>query len=143
DAQYVGEDGERHRPVMLHRAILGSLERFIGVLIEHYAGRFPLWLAPLQVVVATITSDADAYAAEVAARLRAVGLRAETDTRNEKINYKVREHSHAKIPVIAVVGKREAAEETLALRRLGGETQELVTLEEGLRSLAAEAAPPA
>ena len=143
DAQYVGEVGERHRPVMLHRAILGSLERFIGVLIEHYAGRFPLWLAPLQVVVATITSDADAYAAEVAARLRAVGLRAETDTRNEKINYKVREHSHAKIPVIAVVGKREAAEETLALRRLGGETQELVTLEEGLRSLAAEAAPPA
>ena len=93
--------------------------------------------------MATITSDADAYAAEVAARLRAVGLRAETDTRNEKINYKVREHSHAKIPVIAVVGKREAAEETLALRRLGGETQELVTLEEGLRSLAAEAAPPA
>ena len=119
DATYIGEDGEKHRPVMLHRAILGSMERFLGVLIEHHAGAFPLWLAPVQVVVATITSDADDYALEVAAALRKAGLRVETDLRNEKVGYKVREHSLAKVPVIAVVGRREAEEGKVALRRLG------------------------
>jgi threonyl-tRNA synthetase len=112
DASYVGEDGERHRPVMLHRAILGTFERFIGILIEHHAGRFPLWLAPVQAVVATIVSDADDYAREVAASLQAAGLRVETDLRNEKINYKVREHSLANVPNLLVVGKREAEERT-------------------------------
>ena len=142
DAEYVGEDGQKHRPVMLHRAILGSLERFIGVLIEHYAGHFPLWLAPVQVVVATITSDADGFAEAAAARLRAAGLRVETDLRNEKINYKVREHSLAKVPVIAVVGRREAETGQLALRRLGSDGQSVVPLEEAARSLASEALPP-
>jgi len=143
DAEYVAEDGSKKRPVMLHRAILGSFERFIGILIENYAGKFPLWLAPVQVVVATITSDADAYAEEVVARMKARGLRAVVDTRNEKINYKVREHSHAKVPVIAVVGKREAEEQTLALRRLGTEkTQEVLALAEALDTLSKEAAPP-
>ncbi len=108
DANYIGEDGQRHRPVMLHRAIFGSLERFIAILIEQHAGRFPLWLAPVQARVLTITSDADAYAGEVLAALAAAGLRAEADLANEKINYKVREHSLAKIPVLLVVGKREA-----------------------------------
>ena len=125
DASYVGEDGQRHRPVMLHRAILGTFERFIGILIEHHAGRFPLWLAPVQVVVATIVSDADDYAEQVAAELRAAGLRVETDLRNEKINYKVREHSLAKVPVLLVVGKREADEGTVAIRRLGSQGQEV------------------
>jgi threonyl-tRNA synthetase len=142
DATYIGEDGQRHRPVMLHRAILGSLERFIGVLIEHYAGAFPLWLAPVQVVVATITSDADDYAAAAAARLRKAGLRVETDLRNEKVGYKVREHSLAKVPVIAVVGRREADEGKVALRRLGSNAQEVVTLEEAAPLLATEATPP-
>ena len=142
DAEYVGEDGQKHRPVMLHRAILGSLERFIGVLIENYAGAFPLWLAPVQVVVATITSDADGYAQEAAAKLRAAGLRVETDLRNEKINYKVREHSLAKTPVIAVVGRREAEEGKVALRRLGSTDQQIVGLEEAVRMLADEALPP-
>ncbi|MCW3797879.1 threonine--tRNA ligase [Sphingomonas sp. BN140010] len=143
DASYVGEDGERHRPVMLHRAIFGSYERFIGILIEHYAGKFPLWLAPTQVVVATIVSDADGYAADVAARLRAAGLRVETDTRNEKINYKVREHSLAKVPLLLVVGKREAEEGTVALRRLGSEERQLVmSLDEALAAIAAEAVAP-
>ena len=119
DAAYIGEDGGRHRPVMLHRAILGSFERFIGILIEHYAGDFPLWLAPVQVVVATITNDADDYAREVAHALRAAGLRVELDLRNEKISYKVREHSLAKVPVILAVGRREAEERTVAVRRLG------------------------
>src|SRR5580658_6382564 len=108
DAEYVAEDGSKQRPVMLHRAILGTFERFLGILIENVAGHFPLWLAPVQVVVATITSDADAFAETAAARLRAAGLRVETDLRNEKINYKIREHSLAKAPVIAVVGRREA-----------------------------------
>jgi threonyl-tRNA synthetase len=125
DASYVGEDGNRHRPVMLHRAILGTFERFIGILIEHHAGRFPLWLAPVQVVVATIVSDADDYALEVAAELRKAGLRVETDLRNEKINYKVREHSLAKVPNLLVVGKREAEEGTVAVRRLGSQGQML------------------
>jgi threonyl-tRNA synthetase len=143
DAHYIGEDGQRHRPVMLHRALLGSMERFVGVLIEHYAGHLPLWLAPLQAVVATITSDADAFAGQVQAALADAGLRAETDLRNEKINYKVREHSLAKVPVILVVGKKEAAEGTVALRRLGGEKQEVLALTEAVNRLKAEAAVPA
>jgi threonyl-tRNA synthetase len=143
DASYVGEDGAKHRPIMLHRAIFGSYERFIGILIEHHAGRFPLWLAPVQAVVATIVSDADAYAEEVAAKLRAAGLRAETDLRNEKINYKVREHSLAKVPLLLVVGKREAEEGTVAVRRLGSdERQQMMSLDEALAAFAAEAVPP-
>ncbi|MDD9878959.1 MAG: threonine--tRNA ligase [Magnetovibrio sp.] len=143
DASYVGEDGEKHRPVMLHRAILGSFERFIGILIEHFAGRFPLWLAPLQIVVATITNESDAYAREVQAQAEAAGLRAELDLRNEKINYKIREHSHAKVPVILVVGAREADEGTVAMRRLGGKQQEVLALDDALARLKAEAASPA
>ena len=142
DAEYVGEDGGRHRPVMLHRAILGSMERFIGVLIEHYAGRFPLWLAPLQVVVTTITNDADAYAGEVAAALKKAGLRVQLDTRNEKINLKVREHSLQKVPVLVVVGNREAETRAVALRRLGGKDQEVLPLDDALRILSEEARPP-
>ncbi len=142
DASYVGEDGERHRPVMLHRAILGTFERFIGILIEHHAGRFPLWLAPVQAVVATIVSDADAYAGELAAQLTAAGLRAEADLRNEKINYKVREHSLAKVPVMLVVGRREAEARTVAIRRLGEERQETLALAEAVARLRAEATPP-
>jgi threonyl-tRNA synthetase len=143
DASYVGEDGAKHRPVMLHRAILGSFERFIGILIEHYAGRLPLWLAPVQVVVATITSEADAYAAEVAGFLRARGLRAVVDIRNEKINYKVREHSLAKVPVMAVVGRSEIEARTVALRRLGAKDQEILALADAGNRLADEAASPA
>jgi threonyl-tRNA synthetase len=142
DATYIGEDGQKHRPVMLHRAICGSMERFIGVLIEHYAGAFPLWLAPVQAVVATITSDADDYASQAAAALRKAGLRVETDLRNEKVGYKVREHSLAKVPVIAVVGRREAEEGKVALRRLGSTEQAVVTLEEAVAALAKEATPP-
>jgi threonyl-tRNA synthetase len=142
DAEYVGEDGQKHRPVMLHRAILGSFERFLGILIENFAGAFPLWLSPVQVVVATITSDADPYAEDVAAKLRAAGLRVEVDVSNEKINYKIRQHSLAKIPVIAVVGRKEAEERKVALRRLGGETQQVLTLDEALAKLGEEATPP-
>jgi threonyl-tRNA synthetase len=142
EASFVGEDGAKHRPVMLHRAILGSLERFTGVLIEHYAGAFPLWLAPVQAVVATITSDADDYAISLAAKLRAAGLRVETDLRNEKVGYKVREHSLAKVPVIAVVGRREAEEGKVALRRLGSDGQSLLSAEEAVAALALEATPP-
>ncbi len=142
DATYIGEDGQKHRPVMLHRAICGSMERFIGVLIEHYAGAFPLWLAPVQAVVATITSDADDYAGRAAAAMRKAGLRVETDLRNEKVGYKVREHSLAKVPVIAVVGRREAEEGKVALRRLGSNDQTVVTLEEAVAALAKEATPP-
>src|SRR3712207_5342679 len=142
DATYVGEDGERHRPVMLHRAILGTFERFIGILIEHYAGRFPAWLAPVQAVVATIVSDADDYADEVVDRLKAAGIRAEADLRNEKINYKVREHSLSKVPYLLVVGKREAEEGTVAVRRLGQEGQQVVKLEEIVARLRTEATPP-
>ena len=143
DATFVGEDGEKHRPVMLHRAVFGSYERFIGILIEHYAGRFPVWLAPTQAVVATIVSDADAYARDVAARLSTAGFRVEADTRNEKINYKVREHSLAKVPLLLVVGKREAEEGTVALRRLGSEDrQQALTLDEALALLRDEATPP-
>ena len=143
-ASYIGEDDQRHVPVMLHRAVFGSMERFIGILIEHFAGRFPLWLSPTQVVVATITSDADGYAEDVAAKMRAAGIRVETDLRNEKINYKVREHSVGKIPVIAVVGKREAEEGNVALRRLGDESrrQEILSLDEAVLALSHEALPP-
>ncbi|QQQ19873.1 threonine--tRNA ligase [Brevundimonas vitis] len=142
DAEYVGEDGQKHRPVMLHRAILGSFERFIGILIENYAGAFPLWLAPVQAVVATITSDADDYAREVTARFKAAGLRVETDLRNEKVGYKVREHSVGKVPVIAVVGRNEAAEGQVAIRRLGSQAQTVVSIEEAIRILTEEATPP-
>ena len=142
DASYVGADGERHRPVMLHRAILGTFERFIGILIEHHAGRFPLWLAPVQAVVATIVSDADDYAEQVAAELRKAGLRVETDLRNEKINYKVREHSLAKVPNLLVVGKREAEEGTIALRRLGSQGQQILELSVAVEALVKEASPP-
>jgi threonyl-tRNA synthetase len=142
DATYIAEDGQKHRPVMLHRAILGSLERFTGVLIEHHAGAFPLWLAPVQVVVATITSAADDYARTATTALRKAGLRVETDIRNEKVGYKVREHSLAKVPVIAVVGQREAEEGKVALRRLGSDRQQIVSLEEAVAMLAAEATPP-
>src|SRR5688572_6062444 len=142
DAFYIGEDGEKHRPVMLHRAILGTFERFIGILIEHYAGKLPLWLAPVQAVVATIVSDADDYAGEVLAKLRAAGIRAEADLRNEKINYKVREHSVQKIPHLLVVGKREAEEGTIALRTLGAEHQKVMSLDEAIALLRAEATPP-
>ncbi|WP_370236698.1 threonine--tRNA ligase, partial [Brevundimonas sp.] len=141
-AEYVGEDGAKHRPVMLHRAILGSFERFIGIMIENYAGAFPLWLAPVQAVVATIVSDADDYAKEVAAKFKAAGLRVETDLRNEKVGYKVREHSVGKVPVIAVVGKSEAEEGKVALRRLGSQGQEIVSVEEAIRMLTEEATPP-
>lgn len=142
DASYVGEDGERHRPVMLHRAIFGSYERFIGILIEHFAGKLPTWLAPVQAVVATIVSDADDYAREVVAKLQAAGIRVESDLRNEKINYKVREHSLAKVPNLLVVGKREAEESTVALRVLGSQGQTMLSLDEAIERLKAEALAP-
>ncbi len=143
DANYIGEDGQKHRPVMLHRAIFGSLERFIGVMIENYAGKFPFWLAPVQVVVTTITSDADDYARKVKAAVDAAGLRGEIDLRNEKINYKVREHSLKKVPVMLVVGKREAENGSVAIRRLGQEKQEVLALDEALNRLESEAVSPA
>ena len=142
EASYIGEDGAKHRPVMLHRAILGSFERFIAILIENYGGRLPLWLSPVQLAVATITSEADDYAEEVAARLRQAGLRVIVDARNEKINYKVREHSLAKIPVMAVVGRKEAEDGSVALRRLGGKQQEFLALDEAASRLSDEALPP-
>ena len=142
DASYIAKDDTKKRPVMLHRAILGSMERFLGILIEEHAGRFPLWLAPVQVVVATITSDADGYAEQAAKALRAAGLRVETDLRNEKINYKIREHSLGKTPVIAVVGRKEAEEGKLALRFLGERQQEVLSLEDAIASLTKEATPP-
>ncbi|GBR32034.1 threonine--tRNA ligase [Gluconobacter kondonii] len=142
DASYIGEDSNRHRPVMLHRAILGSFERFIGILIEQYAGKFPLWLAPTQVVVASIVSDAGDYANEVAATLKAAGLQVETDIRSDKINAKIREHSLARVPVILVVGRREAEERKVAMRRLGGATQEILSLDEAVAALAKEAQAP-
>lgn len=143
NATYIGEDGAKHHPVMLHRAVLGTFERFIGILIEHYAGRFPLWLAPKQIVVAPITSDIKDYAIEVAQKFKKAGLRVEVDDRNEKINYKIREHSHAKVPVILVVGAREKAEKTVAMRRLGGESQEVLALNDVFAKLVAEAKNPA
>lgn len=141
-ATYIDEDGSKQMPVMLHRAILGSMERFMGMLIENHAGRMPLWLAPRQAVVATITSEADGYAEEVAAKLTEAGLRAETDTRNEKINYKVREHSNAKVPAMLVCGAREAEEGTVSIRRLGSKESRTLTVEEALKELVAEATPP-
>jgi threonyl-tRNA synthetase len=137
-ASYIGEDGHKHTPVLLHRAIFGSLERFIGVLLEHFAGALPFWLAPEQVVVATITSEVDPYAEQVAAALRAAGIRASTDLRNEKINYKVREHSVAKVPVILALGKREMNEQTVSIRRLGHSDSRVIPLGEAVSSLAAE-----
>ena len=141
-AFYIDENSEKKVPVMIHRAMFGSLERFTGILIENFAGHFPLWLSPLQVVVATIVSDADNYALDVAAKLRAAGLRVETDLRNEKINYKVREHSLAKVPVMLVVGKREAEEGKVSIRRLGSQAQQVMSLDEAIVGLKDEATPP-
>jgi threonyl-tRNA synthetase len=141
-AFYIGADGEKKVPVMIHRAICGSMERFLGILIEHHAGHFPLWLAPTQVMVATITSESDPYALEVRDALRRAGLRAEADLRNEKINYKVREHSVAKVPVILVVGKREMDERAVNMRRLGSQDQKAMTLDAAVSALADEATPP-
>ncbi|HCH95653.1 MAG TPA: threonine--tRNA ligase, partial [Erythrobacter sp.] len=142
DATYIGEDGDKHRPVMLHRAIFGSYERFIGILIEHFAGRLPVWLAPVQAVVATIVSDADDYAKEAVAKLEAAGIRVESDLRNEKINYKVREHSLAKVPHLLVVGNREAEEGTVAVRTLGEKDQRVMSLDDAIAMLRSEATPP-
>jgi threonyl-tRNA synthetase len=142
DASYVGEDGAKHRPVMLHRAIFGSYERFIGILIEHFAGKLPVWLAPVQAVVAAIVSDVDGYANEVTAKLKAAGIRVETDLRNEKINYKVREHSLAKVPHLLVVGNREAEEGKVAIRSLGSDGQRIMSVDEAIAMLVAEATPP-
>ena len=141
-AFYIADSGEKTTPVMIHRAICGSMERFTGILIEHFAGHFPLWLAPLQVVVCTITQEADAYAGEVLAALKRAGLRAEADLRNEKISYKVREHSLAKVPVILALGKKEAAERTVSVRRLGSQAQESLSLADALTAFAGEAVPP-
>lgn len=142
DASYVGEDGARHRPVLLHRAILGTFERFLGIMIEHFAGKMPLWLAPVQAVVATIISEADDYGCAVAAKLAAAGIRVETDLRNEKINYKVREHSVKKVPHLLVVGKREADEGTVAIRTLGEQQQQIMSVDEAIAMLTEKAAPP-
>jgi threonyl-tRNA synthetase len=142
DASYIGEDGQRHRPVMLHRAILGTFERFIGILIEHHAGRFPVWLAPVQALVATIVSEADPYGAQVVERLKAAGIRVEADYRNEKINYKVREHSLAKVPHLLVVGMREAEEGKVAIRTLGSDGQRIMTLDDAVAMLVEQATPP-
>jgi threonyl-tRNA synthetase len=142
-ASYIGEDDKRHRPVMLHRAILGSMERFLGILIENYSGKFPLWLSPLQIVIATVTSGADEYAMNVAEMLSSKGLRVETDLRNEKINYKIREHSaDKKVPIIAVVGMKEVENNKLALRRLGTRQLEIIDLKDALKNLPIEALPP-
>jgi threonyl-tRNA synthetase len=142
DATYVGQDGAKHRPVMLHRATLGSFERFIGILIEEHAGKLPLWLAPRQVVVASIVSDADDYVMAAVEKLKAAGIRAEADTRNEKINYKVREHSLGKVPVILAVGAREVDEGTVTLRRLGEKQTQVIALDQVINDLANEATPP-
>jgi threonyl-tRNA synthetase len=142
DATYIGEDGKKHRPVLLHRTILGSLERFMAIFIEHYAGKFPLWAAPVQAVVATVTQEGDIYAQEVFEKLKAAGLRAELDLRNEKINYKIRELSLQKVPYILVVGKKEAEDGTVALRKLGGDAQEILALHAVVDKLREEAIPP-
>jgi threonyl-tRNA synthetase len=142
EAFYIAADGSKKPPVMIHRAICGSMERFLGILLENYAGHLPLWLAPVQAVVATIVSDADEFAGEVSAAARRLGLRIETDIRNEKINYKVREHSLAKVPVMLVVGKKEAAERTVSIRRFGKDGQQVMPLDAALAALADEAMPP-
>ena len=141
-AVFVDEDGQKKNPVMLHRALFGSLERFTGILIEHYAGRLPLWLAPLQIMIATITSDSDNYAKEVFQQLRVHGLNVDLDLRNEKISYKIREHSISKIPIILVVGKKEEQQKTISLRRLGSDKTETIDLKQGLSSLQEEASSP-
>jgi len=141
-AFYIDKDSEKKQPVMVHRAICGSMERFLGILIENHAGNMPLWFAPVQVVVATITSDADDYASEVAAKLKGAGLKVETDLRNEKINYKVREHSLTKVPVILVCGNREAEEQSVNMRRLGSRDQQSLSLDEAVSQLTDEALPP-
>jgi len=142
DASYVGEDGKKHRPVMLHRAIFGTFERFIGVFIEHCGGKFPFWLTPVQVTVATVTSDGDAYASQICKTLKEHGIRAEVDLRNEKISYKIREISLQKVPVILVVGNREAENKSVAVRRLGGEIQEVLPFAQVLEQLVEEAKAP-
>jgi threonyl-tRNA synthetase len=142
DANYIAEDGAKHRPVMLHRATLGSFERFIGILIENFSGRLPFWLAPRQVVVAAITSESNDYVDEVVASLRAAGVRAEGDTRNEKINYKVREHSVGKVPVILAIGAREVEDRTVTVRRLGEKQTSVVALDDLIPQLAEDALPP-
>jgi threonyl-tRNA synthetase len=141
-AFYIDEHSNKVTPVMVHRAICGSLERFVGILIEHFAGHFPLWLAPVQAVIATITSDADDYAREVVAAARRAGLRVEIDLRNEKINYKVREHSLAKVPALLVVGKKEAESRSVSIRRLGSDGQKVLPTNEAIAALVAEATPP-
>jgi threonyl-tRNA synthetase len=142
-AEYVGEDGGKHRPYMLHRAILGSFERFIGILLENYAGKLPFWLAPRQVVVASIVSDADPFVHQVVAALVKAGVRAEADTRNEKINYKVREHSVGKVPVILAIGMQEVEARTVSVRRLGEARTETISLESAVATFGYEALPPA
>ena len=142
DANYIGEDGVKHRPVMLHRATLGSFERFIGILIENYAGRLPFWLSPRQVVVTTIVSDANDYASKVVEKLRSSGVRAEVDLRNEKINYKVREHSLAKVPIILAVGMKEVEKELVSMRRLGSKESKVLGVNEVVLDLSIEAKPP-
>jgi threonyl-tRNA synthetase len=142
DISYIGEDGEKHRPVMLHRALFGSIERFLGILIEHHAGKLPLWLSPQPVVVAPIVNEFDDYATEVAAELDKVGIKASTDLRNEKINYKVREHSLAKIPVIVVVGAKEKENRSVTVRRLGSEKQETMSLTDFVAQMQKEAEMP-
>jgi threonyl-tRNA synthetase len=142
EAFYIAADGSKKPPVMIHRAICGSMERFLGILLENYAGHLPLWLAPVQAVVATIVSEADEYAHEVATAARRLGLRVETDLRNEKINYKVREHSLAKVPVMLVLGRKEAAERTVSVRRFGKDGQQVMPLDAALKALADEALPP-
>ena len=142
DASYVGQDGNKHQPFMLHRATLGSFERFIGILIEEHAGKLPFWLAPRQVVVASIISDADDYVHEIVATLNALGVRAEADVRNEKINYKVREHSVGKVPVILAIGAREVEERTVTVRRLGEKQTSVQSFDNVKAALAVEATPP-
>jgi threonyl-tRNA synthetase len=142
DADYVAEDGSKARPVMLHRAVLGTFERFLGIMIENYAGAFPLWLAPVQAAICTITSDAEPFGETVVAQLQAAGLRVRSDFRNEKINYKIREHSLAKVPVIGVVGRKEAESGQIALRRLGSDQQQVLPLEEAVRMLSQQALAP-
>ena len=141
-AFYISHSSEKTTPVMIHRAIFGSMERFIGILLEHHAGHLPLWLAPIQIVVCTITSDADDFALRFAAKAKKRGLRIETDLRNEKINYKVREHSLAKVPVLIAVGRKEASENTVSIRRLGSSGQTAMGLEEAIAALVEEAVPP-
>ena len=141
-AFYIAANSEKTTPVMIHRAICGSMERFIGILLEHHAGHLPLWLAPVQIVVCTITSEGDDYAMELVAQARKLGLRVEADLRNEKINYKVREHSLAKVPALLAIGKKEAAERAVSIRRLGSNAQETKGLEAALAAFVDEATPP-